>query len=169
MAQAQKAPEFVLEDSRGSSVRLSDFRGKVVVVIFASQSTQEISSKTASGLGKRLLQYPDTCMLTVVAVPRMFKAMAAGLIKQAQNKALESAKKRFEKEGVEAPSDLEQRIFILPDWDGAQVKRYGFDAKAKMVHVALIGREGEVLERASSSDPDKIVAYIADKAKPLLS
>lgn len=168
MAQAQMAPDFTLEDTRGNSVSLGDHRGRLVVLLFASQATQEASAKAASGLGKRLLDSPQVDMFTIVSVPRMFKAMAMGLLKGAQEKALSSARRRFEKEGRTAPDDLEKRIFILPDWDGSVVKKYGFDAKAKRVHVALVAPDGTVPERVSGGDGEKVAEAIAEKALKLL-
>ncbi len=163
MTEKTKAPEFTLEDTRGASVSLADYRGKNVIVIFASQATQEASAKAASTLGKNLLQKPDIVMITVVAVPKMFKMMAQGVLKAAQEKALSGARKRFEKEGAEAPADLDKRVFILPDWNGALVKQYGFDPKAKMVHITAIGPDGEVVERVSSAEGEKAADAIVAK------
>lgn len=159
----KKAPDFSLESTTGEAVTLQQFQGKTVVVIFASQATQEASAKAASALGKGLIQRSDVVMLTVVAVPKMFKMMAKGLLKVAQEKALSGAKKRFEKSGDAAPTDLEKRIYILPDWNGALVGQYGFDSKAKMVHVCAIGGSGEVLARVSSPDGEKAGATIVEK------
>ncbi len=38
---------------------LADHKGRVVVMLFASQATQEASAKAASGIGKRLLSNPS--------------------------------------------------------------------------------------------------------------
>ena len=49
-----------------------------------------------------------------------------------------------------------------------QVKQFGFDPKAKMVHVALIAPDGTVPERVSSEDGEKAAEAIADKTLALL-
>lgn len=168
MTQAQMAPDFSLEDTRGNTVNLADHKDRLVILIFASQATQEASTKAASGLGKRLLSHPQVDMFTIVSVPKMFKAMATGLLRGAQDKALETARKRFEKEGGEVPANLEKRIFILPDWDGAVVKKFGFDPKVKRVHVAVVSPEGTVPERVSGEDGEKVAEFISEKALALL-
>lgn len=38
LAEGNKAPEFALADEEGRTVRLSDFRGKTVVVFFYSKA-----------------------------------------------------------------------------------------------------------------------------------
>lgn len=155
MTQTQMAPDFTLEDTRGKAVTLSEKKGRVVVLVFASQATSELAKQATRTLGQQLLQNPLVDLWTIVSVPKMFKMMAVGMLKEVQLKALESAKKRFEKEGGEAPADLDQRIFILGDWGGALVERYGFDPKAKNVHVAVVGTDGNVLDRLSSPDGEK--------------
>lgn len=155
MTQTQMAPDFTLEDTRGNPITLSEKKGRLVVLVFASQATSEASKHATRALGQQLLQNPQVDLWTIVSVPKMFKMMAAGMLKEVQQKALESAKKRFEKEGGEAPADLDQRIYILGDWGGSLVERYGFDPKAKNVHVAVVGADGMVLDRLSSADGEK--------------
>ncbi len=155
MTQTQMAPDFTLEDTRGNAITLSTKRDRVVVLVFASQATQEASKNATRTLGMQLLQNPKVDMWTIVSVPKMFKMMAAPMLKETQNKAIESAKKRFDKEGTEAPADLDQRIYILGDWGGTLVERYGFDPKAKNVHIAVVGPDGMVIDRLSSPDGEK--------------
>ncbi len=158
---SQSAPEFSLEDTRGNTVHLKDHRGRTVILIFASQATQEASAVAANRLGKRLLTDPSIDMFTVVGVPKMFKMMAQGLLKQAQEKALAGARKRFEKEGAEPPANLEKRIYILPDWNGEQVKAYGFDPKDKKVHIAVVDGEGNLTNKISSADGAEAAEQVA--------
>lgn len=162
------APDFTLEDTHGQPVRLADRKGRLVVLVFASQATQEASGKAASGMGKKLLQNPAVDIFTIVSVPKMFKLMAMGVLKGAQQKAVEGARKRFEKEGATAPADLEKRIVILPDWDGGVVKQYGFDSKAKSVHMALIGTDGAIVASFSEPDGEKLAEQASEKALTLL-
>lgn len=169
MTQTQMAPDFTLEDMRGNQVTLSARRDHLVVLVFASQATSEASKHATRALGMQLLQDPRVDLWTIVSVPKMFKMMAMGMLKEVQQKALESARKRFEKEGKEAPGDLEQRIFILPDWGGSLVERYGFDPKAKNVHVAVVGTDGTVLDRLSSPDGEKAGNAAAEVALKALA
>jgi hypothetical protein len=168
MTQAQMAPDFTLEDTRGKSITLSSRRDHLVVLVFASQATQEASRNATKTLGLRLLDHANVNLWTIVSVPKMFKAMAMGMLKEVQEKALSGARKRFENEGKPAPGDLEQRIFILPDWGGSLVERYGFDPKAKHVHVAIVAPDGTVLDRMSSADGERVGNAAADKAAEVL-
>ncbi|HXE71174.1 MAG TPA: hypothetical protein VNO81_00810 [Candidatus Nitrosotenuis sp.] len=168
MTSAQMAPDFTLEDPRGNTVTLSGRKGRLVVLVFASQATQEAARLATRNLGRALLDDPRVDMWTIVSVPKMFKAMAMGMLKEVQQKALDSARRRFEQEGREAPADLAERIFILPDWDGKLVSLYGFDPKARHVHVALVAPDGSVPERLSSADGEKLAEVAAAKARALL-
>lgn len=164
MTQTQMAPDFTLEDTRGNSITLSNRRDHLVVLVFASQATQEASREATKTLGLKLLHDARVDLWTIVSVPKMFKMMAMGMLKDVQNKAVESARRRFEKENAAAPGDLEERIYILPDWGGNLVERYGFDPKAKHVHVAVVGTDGNVLERLSSADGEKAGSAAAEAA-----
>ncbi len=164
MTQTQIAPDFTLEDTRGNSITLSNRRNHLVVLIFASQATQEASREATKTLGLKLLHDARVDLWTIVSVPKMFKMMAMGMLKDVQNKAVESARRRFEKENATPPADLEERIYILPDWGGSLVERYGFDPKAKHVHVAVVGTDGNVIERLSSADGEKAGSAAAEAA-----
>lgn len=163
------APDFNLEDTRGQMRTLAEQKGRVVVLIFANQATQEASGKAASGLGKQLLQHPNAAMMTIVGVPKMFKMMAKGVLKGAQDKALDGARKRFEKEGQTAPADLDQRVLILPDWDATVVKSYGFDTKAKEVHLAVVAPDGSLAGTFSNASGEEIAQIAGAKALALLN
>ncbi len=160
MARAKMAPDFDLEDCYGNSVTLSQFRGRLVLLVFAGQATEEASARTANRIGHQLFVNESVDMLTIVNLPRLLRVFAMGLLRKAHRRAVKGARKQFEGDGVAAPADLEDRIRFLCDWNGRLTREFGFDPDVKEVHLAIIGPDSRVRSTFSGADPESL----ADKA-----
>ena len=157
-----------LQTLEGDDWSLDRFQDRVTVVSFTDQKAQEASTKAASALGKLYIERPNFQIVTAVKVPSMFKAMAATFLKSGQVKARESAIKRFESDGKQAPADLAERIHVVFDLNGkASASALGewYDGQAQLL---VVDGSGNIQARSSNKDGQAAADALNEKLVELL-
>ena len=152
-----------LQNLAGEPWGESNFSGKVTVLSFTDQKSQELSAKAGSALGKRFMDKENFQIATAVKVPSMFKALAGALLKAGQAKARESAVKKFEKDGKTPPAGLAERIHVLFDLDGKCSKAALTEWKDKQVRLVLVDSSGKALGESCHEDAEQAVEALAEK------
>lgn len=148
-----------LEDLDGNPVSLASARGRVVALVFGSQSTAEPTANALRALGRALLPLPGTELWAVISAPRMLKGMAVPMLKAVRTQGLDSARKHL---GAAAPADLDSRFRMLGDWDGRLTKAM---APAREATVLLLDRQGEVIGRWVGAEPAVLASEAALAAR----
>lgn len=152
-----------LQSLKGEAWKSSDFAGKVTILSFTDQKSQEISGKAGSALGKKFMSNPKFQIATAVKVPSMFKGMAGALLKAGQAKARDSAVKKFEKAGQAVPEGLADRIHVIFDLDGKCSKEALEEWKDGQARLVLVDGEGKALGQSCHEDPEQAVeALVAE-------
>lgn len=158
-----------LQSLSGEDWTASHFQGKVTVVSFTDQNSQDVSAKAGSALGKLFMDHPNFQIATAVKVPSMFKGLAGALLKAGQAKARESAVKKFEKEGKPAPEGLADRIHVVFDLDGKCSKECLSAWQDGQARLVLVDHDGQTQAVSCHDDPEAAVKEIAPKIQELLS
>ncbi len=152
----------------GSAWGPDQFAGKITVVSFTDQKSQDVSAKVGSALGKRFMDNPNFQIATAVKVPSMFKGLAGALLKSGQAKARDSAVKKFEKEGLAVPEGLAERIHVVFDLDGKCSKEVLSEWKDGQARLVLVDGKGEKVAESLGDDAEKAVENLAPKVQELL-
>jgi len=152
----------------GSAWGAEQFAGKVTVVSFTDQKSQDVSAKVGSALGKKFMDDPKFQIATAVKVPSMFKGLAGALLKSGQAKARDSAVKKFEKEGLPVPEGLAERIHVVFDLDGKCSKEALSGWKDGQARMVLVNSDGEKVAESMGDDAEKAVEELAPKVQELL-
>lgn len=158
-----------LQNLNGEPWTEGNFRGKVTVVSFTDQQSQELSAKAGSALGRQFLDNEIFQIATAVKVPGMFKGLAGALLKTGQAKARESAVRKYEKEGKTPPAGLEDRIHVLFDVDGTCSKACLSEWKDGQARLVLVDHNGRRLAESSHSDPVAAVEALATQIEAALA
>lgn len=152
-----------LQNLSGEPWGESNFSGKVTVLSFTDQKSQDLSAKAGSALGKRFMDNEKFQIATAVKVPSMFKAMAGALLKAGQAKARDSAVRKYEKEGKTPPAGLADRIHVLFDLNGQCSKSALSGWQDKQVRLVLVDGSGNKLGESCHEDAEKAVEALAPK------
>jgi hypothetical protein len=144
------------------------FRGRVTVVSFTDQKSQEPSTRAASALGKRYMDKDAFQIVTAVKVPSMFKGLASQLLKAGQVKARESAAKRFESEGKPVPAGLAERIHVVFDINGKCAGSALDEWKDGQAQLLLVDGDGTIVAHAANKDAQAAVDALSAKLDQLL-
>lgn len=158
-----------LQNLSGEPWGEDNFRGKVTVLSFTDQKSQDISAKAGSALGKKFMENERFQIATAVKVPSMFKGLAGALLKAGQAKARDSAVKKFEKEGKTAPPGLAERIHVLFDLDGSCSKGCLSAWKDGQARLVLVDGEGNSLGESCHDDAVEAVEALAPKIEAALA
>lgn len=141
-------PSTPVEDFRGQPVPESFFRGKVVVFFVCGRR----SSKQMDGLSRRFGQAwgedPEVSYLTVIdlrSVPGVFRPLVLGILRAVHRDTVKKVGKLRAEEGHPPDPDLDRRILLVPDWDGAVQEALGVDHADRQVDMALVGRDGRAI------------------------
>lgn len=158
-----------LQNLNGEAWGEDNFRGKVTVLSFTDQKSQDLSAKAGSALGKRFLESERFQLATAVKVAAMFKGLAGALLKAGQTKARDSAVKKYEKEGKAPPAGLVDRIHVLFDLDGKCSSACLSEWKDGQARLVLVGPEGEQLGESCNEDPEAAVEALALRIESALN
>ena len=132
LERGEKAPDFVLKDSDGKEVRLSDFRGNWVVVYFYPKDNTSGCTKEACDFTELLPKFEDMGAVVIGISPD----------------STESHKRFAEKHGL--------KIILLSDPEKEVLKAFGAWGKKKNY-----GREYEgVIRSTYILDPEGRVAWV---------
>lgn len=157
-----------LQSLSGQPWGADNFSGKVTVLSFTDQKSQDLSGKAGSALGKKFMDNEKFQIATAVKVPSMFKGLAGALLKAGQAKARDSAVKKFEKEGKTAPEGLAERIHVLFDLDGKCSGATLNEWKDNQARLVLVDGEGKALGESCDDDPVAAVEALAPKIEAAL-
>jgi hypothetical protein len=142
--------DFVLEDTDGRRRRLSEFRGRPVVLVVAGKDSGEAAARFGAALGPRLGQ-TETELVTVAdagGVPRLMRGLARGAVRA----GLEKAQREAAREAPELPADAWDRFTMLLDWDGLALDALGLHGKTQRFHILVLDRQGRERGRVVQGD-----------------
>src|SRR5438874_1933306 len=108
--------DFELEDFAGARRRLSEFRGRPVVLVVAGRVSGEPAGRFAAALAPRLVE-SDAMVVTVAdtsSVPRLVRGVARSAIRS----GIERVQREAAREWPDLPPDAWERFLFLLDWDG---------------------------------------------------
>jgi hypothetical protein len=123
--------DFVLEDTDGRRRRLSEFRGRPVVLVVAGKDSGEAAARFGAALGPRLGQ-TETELVTVAdagGVPRLMRGLARGAVRA----GLEKAQREAAREAPELPA-------------------LGLHGKTQRFHILVLDRQGRERGRVVQGD-----------------
>ena len=158
-----------LQNLSGEAWNESNFSGKVTVISFTDQKSQDLSAKAGSALGKKFMDNEKFQIATAVKVPSMFKGLAGALLKAGQAKARESAVKKFEKDGLPVPAGLKERIHVIFDIDGKCSKDALSAWKDNQARIVLVDGSGNQIGESCHDDPIQAVESIAEQISAQLA
>jgi hypothetical protein len=142
--------DFELEDTDGRRRRLSEFRGRPVVLAVANQKSGEPAARFAASLAPKL-SGSDTEIVTVAdagGVPRLMRGLARGAIRS----GLEKAQRDAAREVPDLPADAWERFTLLLDWDGKALDALGLRGQTDRFHLLVLDGQGNELGRAVQGD-----------------
>src|SRR5262245_49634922 len=142
--------DFVLEDTEGRRRRLSEFRGRPVVLVVAGKDSGEAAARFGAALGPRLGK-TETELVTVAdagGVPRLMRGLARGAIRA----GLEKAQREAAREAPDLPADAWDRFTLLLDWDGDALEALGLRGKTERFHLLVLDRQGRERGRLIQGD-----------------
>ncbi len=146
MSAPQAAPVFKLDHINGYPVSLSDFRGRVVVVVFGGKNSSEQTRQIARTLGSRysLDQLPIISILDMSGVPRLMQGIIKGQIQKVHQEAVQEMLRDNQAAGLPLPADPARAICMLPDWDGKTIASFGVSGVDRQAVAVLIDGEGYI-------------------------
>lgn len=157
-----------LQNLSGEAWAAGNFDGKVTVISFTDQKSQELSTQVGKALGKKFMTNEKFQIATAVKVPSMFKGLAGALLKAGQAKARDSAVKKFEKDGKPVPAGLKDRIHVLFDLDGKCSKNALSAWKDNQARLVLVDGNGEKLAESCDDDPVQAVDNLSEQISTAL-
>lgn len=146
MSTPQQAPAFTLDHVNGYPVSLSDFRGRVVVVLFGGKNSSEQTRQIARTLGSRYSpeQLPIVSVLDMSGVPRLMQGLIKGQIQKAHGEAVQEMLRDVHAAGLPAPADPARAICMVADWDGKVIASFGLSGVDRQAVAVLVDGEGYI-------------------------
>jgi hypothetical protein len=146
MSAPQSAPAFTLDHINGYPVSLSDYRGRIVVILFGGKNSSEQTRQIARTLGARYSrdQLPIISILDMSGVPRLMQGIIKGQIQKAHQEAVQEMLRDVQADGVPAPADPARAICMLPDWDGKVIASFGVSGVDRQAVAVLVDGEGYI-------------------------
>jgi hypothetical protein len=142
--------DFELEDTDGHRRRLSEFRGRPVVLAVAGRESGEAAGRFGAALGPRLAD-TDAVVVTIAdtgGVLRLMRGVARGTIRA----GLERVQREAAREAPGMPADAWDRFTLLLDWDGAALSALGLRGHTAQYHVLVLDRAGSEIGRIAQGD-----------------
>jgi hypothetical protein len=133
--------DFELEDVEGRRRRLSEFRGRPVVLAVAGQKTGEAAGEFGAALAPRLGDSGAQVVTVadVTGVPRLARGFARGAIRSGAKRVQQQAARDM----PNLPPDAWQRFTLLLDWDGTALDALGLRGKTDRFHVRVLDAQGQ--------------------------
>jgi hypothetical protein len=151
--------DFELEDLDGTTRRLSELRGRPVVLTVAGRVSGEAAGRFAAALAPRLAP-SDTAFVTVAdtsGVPRLVR----GVVRHTIRSGIERTQREAARESPDLPPNTWDRFVFLLDWDGAALDCLTLRGQTARFHVLVIDRQGREQGRLVQGDapqPEQIEA-----------
>jgi hypothetical protein len=142
--------DFELEDTEGRRRRLSEFRGRPVVLAVANQQSGEPAARFAAALAPKL-GGSDAEIVTVAdagGVPRLMRGLARGAIRS----GLQKAQREAASQAPDLPPGAWDRFTLLLDWDGTALDRLGLRGQTGRFHLLILDRQGNEVDRIVQGD-----------------
>jgi hypothetical protein len=139
----QPAPDFTLDHVEGHKVSLSDFRGRPVVLAFATREAAEEMRNQIDILRTRYdyAQLPVLSVADMRGVPRPARVVAKRLLKSSYNDSVKSASRQVQEAGKRVPAAPEL-VIMLPDWDGSVADSFAVPADDRDGTMILVDGDG---------------------------
>jgi hypothetical protein len=159
----QHAPDFTLQHIQGHEVRLSDFRGRKVVVMFTGKDSADQAKQSTAAIRDRYgeEELPLLTVIDVSKLPKLLHRVAAQLLKKGYGDAVESARAGYAATGRPFPTDPSTVVVMLPDYDGSVTRSFGAGDVNSSAHAVLVDEEGLVVGTGSGPDAGRqILAHL---------
>jgi hypothetical protein len=142
--------DFELEDTDGRRRRLSEFRGRPVVLVVAGRETGEAAARFGAALAPGLTRN-DAVIITVAdaaGVPRLVRGLTRGMVRS----GLERAQRQAAREVPDLPADAWERFTLFLDWDGRALAALGLTGRMARFQVLVLDHHGEEVGRVTQGD-----------------
>jgi len=147
----QLAARLTPSDARGRTLELP-VPGRTTLLTFAGPSNGEAVGAISRALRVDHPELEVVALIDLSRYPRLLRGIARRAIVQREASALQETRQAFADAGRTAPSDLAERVFVVPDFEAACFERYGVrnsDARPLMVLVDAEGIVRSVFEARS--------------------
>jgi len=131
---------FELEDTDGRRRRLSEFRGRTVVLFVVGGESREAAAQAGALLAPGLRD-TDAVVVAVAdmrGVPRLMRGVVRGAVRAGMRRAHDEAARQV----PDMPPDAWDRFTLLLDWDGAALDALALRGRTDRFHVLVLDREG---------------------------
>jgi hypothetical protein len=142
--------DFELEDFAGTRRRLSEFRGRPVVLVVAGRVSGEAAGRFAAALAPRLAE--SEAMVVSVADTSSVPRLVRGVARSAIRSGIERVQREAAREWPDLPPDAWERFLFLLDWDGAALDRLALRGQTHRFHVLVLDRQGQEQGRLVQGD-----------------
>ena len=161
---------FEYSDIRKRNISRSDLTGKIIIMGFSTQETSDdlIEWQTYIGYETRITLggYEDIFVITVASVshfPWIVKPIVKSRLKGIYKKSNRRLLKRFEEHKIDPPEDLEDTLFLVPDWSGEILETFGMEKEMDKPHLFVIDQSGKIVGHFTKdveSSNNKIVSLV---------
>lgn len=150
--------DFDLEDADGRRRRLSEFRGRPVVLVVVGGPSREAAAQTGARLAP-CLGDTDAVVVAVadtLGVPRLMRGVVRGAVRAGMRQAHAEAARQV----PNMPPDAWDRFTLLLDWDGHALDALKLRGQTDRFHILVLDREGR--ERAHLRQGDAAAAELVE-------
>ena len=126
--------------------------GRSVLLICFAQETQDGIEEVEAAARRRFATADELLVGHVIdlhKVPGLLRKVAEGVLAGEHRKAVEA---------LPAGQEPDDYVVILPDWDGAGVRRLGLEDATQALGLALLRADGSIAWRYQGPDPAAALA-----------